>query len=228
MSEAVSKPQRTGKYLALMSLTALGVVFGDIGTSPLYALRECFTGEHALAVNEANVLGVLSLIVWSLMLVITFKYMLVVLKADNNGEGGILALMALVYRREGERSSTRRQLFILSLGLFGSALLYGDGVITPAISVLSAIEGLKVATPVFEPYILSITTVILIVLFSFQRHGTAKIGALFGPIMLIWFVTLGALGIHNIFYNTTVFAALNPLHAVSFFIANGWHGWIIL
>ncbi|MCB9091417.1 MAG: potassium transporter Kup [Halobacteriovoraceae bacterium] len=216
------------KYLALLSLSALGIVFGDIGTSPLYAIRECFSGEHALAITDLNVYGVLSLIFWSMILVIVIKYMIIVLRADNKGEGGILALMALVYNKTTNKSSPYLSQAVLILGLFGSALLYGDGVITPAISVLSAIEGLKVATPIFEPYILPITTVILVLLFSFQKFGTGKIGIFFGPIMLLWFGSLGVLGAINVWRAPTILYSINPQYAFDFFILNKAHGLIVL
>jgi KUP system potassium uptake protein len=175
--------------LRLLCLTALGVVYGDIGTSPLYALRECFYGEYRVAVSPENVLGVLSLIFWALVVVVAAKYHVYVLRMDNNGEGGILALMALVRphsaaRPDGERS--RRTRVIVVMGLFGAALLYGDGMITPAISVLSAVEGLDVATEVFHPLVVPITIVILVLLFLFQRRGTAGVGAVFGPVMTVW------------------------------------------
>ena len=171
--------------LARLSLFALGIVFGDIGTSPLYAFRESF--EHGIDMSESNIYGVLSLITWSLLIVICLKYLVVVMRADHQGEGGILVLTALVSRHFKER-------WLLLLGLFGTALLYGDGVLTPAISVLSAVEGLKVATDVFNPYILPITAAILISLFMFQSRGTGTVGKVFGPVVLCWFLVLGALG----------------------------------
>jgi KUP system potassium uptake protein len=218
---------KTGSDLALTTLAALGIVYGDIGTSPLYALRECFHGPHGIPLSEANVLGVLSMIVWSLIIVISIKYLAVVLRADNKGEGGILALMALAMPK---RKTSGKQALgpIVALGLFGSALLYGDGVITPAISVLSAVEGLKVATPVLEPYILVITAVILIGLFLLQSHGTARIGTTFGPIILVWFVVLGALGVKGILGEPRVLTAFNPMYAAEFFELNSWHGFIVL
>ncbi len=212
---------------AALALAALGIVFGDIGTSPLYALREAFHGPHALAVNSDNILGVLSLIVWSLILIISVKYLLFVLRADNKGEGGVLALTALA----APPNLVTKFLFnrvLLYLGLFGSALLFGDGVITPAISVLSAIEGLKVATPHFEPYVIGITVTILAALFSVQRHGTAKIGAVFGPIILIWFLTIGALGIMGIAKSPAILWSVNPTYAVNFLVSNGWESITVL
>jgi KUP system potassium uptake protein len=178
--------------LPTLVLAALGVVYGDIGTSPLYALRECFSGPHAVQPTTTNVLGVLSLTTWSLILVVSVKYLLLVLRADNRGEGGILALMALAVPPATER---RGSYTLLLLGLFGAALLYGDGMITPAISVLSAIEGLTVATPVFEPYVIPLTVAVLVGLFALQRRGTGALGALFGPITVAWFCCLAVLGV---------------------------------
>jgi KUP system potassium uptake protein len=200
---------RTG----VLILSALGVVFGDIGTSPLYALRECFDGVHAIPVTVPNVYGVLSLVVWSLIVTVSVKYVLFVMRADNEGEGGILALVALVRGRTGE--SYRR--LLVAIGLFGAALLYGDGMITPAISVLSAVEGLSVATHVFEPFVVPITVAILIGLFLVQRRGTSGIGKVFGPIMIVWFVLIAVLGLPPIVANPGVLAALNPWYAYAFF-----------
>jgi KUP system potassium uptake protein len=223
-AEPADEPR--GKYLALLSLTALGIVYGDIGTSPLYAVRESFHPSHGLSVTPQNILGVLSLIFWSLILVISVKYLALVLRADNRGEGGILALAALCtpmfVRRRGGRW------WLIMLGLFGTALLYGDGAITPAISVLSAVEGLEVATPLFAPYIIPITIVILIALFLAQRHGTARVGVMFGPVTLLWFATLAVLGIRQIVQEPGVLAAASPLHAVTFFLENGWRGFVVL
>jgi len=211
-----------GRLLRLC-LTALGVVYGDIGTSPLYAIRECFHGEHGIAVTHAHVVGVLSLIFWSLMLVISFKYLLYVMRADNAGEGGILALMALATSR-----SRRSTAVLLAVGLFGAALLYGDGMITPAISVLSAVEGLEVAAPGLAAFVVPITIAILIGLFSFQRRGTAGVGAVFGPVTLIWFVVLALLGVWQIIRHPGVLVAINPVHAATFLIEGGWHAFLVL
>lgn len=207
-----------------LTLAALGVVFGDIGTSPLYALRECFHGPHALPLNQSNVLGILSLILWSLIIVITIKYLVFVLRADNKGEGGILALMALVapHTRVGGVGA------VTVMGLFGAALLYGDGVITPAISVLSAVEGLKVATPLFEPFVLVITTIIIVGLFLLQGYGTSRLGKTFGPIVLLWFLALAVLGIRGIVASPDVLIGVNPFYAIEFFLNNGWHGFVVL
>lgn len=210
----------------LLCIGALGVVFGDIGTSPLYALKECFYGEHAVTASHDNVLGVLSLIFWSLILIISVEYILIVMRADNEGEGGILALMSLIKRSKIQR--VKLNALILILGLFGAALLYGDSIITPAISVLSAIEGLNIATPFFEPYIIPLTVIILILLFTVQSKGTAKVGKIFGPVTLTWFLSIAALGLNSVIKNTEVILALNPYYAVNFFIENGYHGFVIL
>ncbi|HVB39221.1 MAG TPA: potassium transporter Kup [Vicinamibacterales bacterium] len=225
-----SDPSRSSaKRVAGLSLVALGVVYGDIGTSPLYALRECFFGEHAIVPSPANVFGVLSLIFWSLIIVISIKYLVFVMRADNRGEGGILALMALVRPdRAHGRQAQRRRWILVALGLFGAALLYGDGMITPAISVLSAVEGLEVATPVFRPYVIPVTIVILIGLFLVQHRGTAKVGAVFGPIMLLWFVTIGALGVMSILRQPRVIGAVNPYYALDFFVRNRATGFLVL
>ncbi|QVW34192.1 potassium transporter Kup [Geobacter sulfurreducens] len=209
-----------------LSLAALGVVYGDIGTSPLYAMRECFHGTHPHPATPDNVLGVLSLIVWALILIVSLKYLVFVLRADNRGEGGILALTALLNPWGDENRPPRKVLVFL--GLFGAALLYGDGTLTPAISVLSAIEGLKIATPLFHPYIVPITVVILILLFLIQHRGTARVGALFGPVMVLWLTVLALLGIRGIMMAPEVLGALNPLHAVLFFVRDGWSGFQVL
>ena len=213
-------------------MAALGVVYGDIGTSPLYSLKECFLPPHGVAVTTANVFGVLSLVFWALTLVIVVKYLTFVLRADNNGEGGILALLALLKpkRELGQTPSEQaRWLKILvALGLFGSALLYGDGVITPAISVLSAVEGLGVATHVLDPIVLPITVAILVGLFLLQRHGTAAVGRVFGPATLMWFVTLVATGLPWIIKRPEILGAIDPRYAVAFFAHNGGHGFLVL
>ena len=213
-----------------LALGALGVVYGDIGTSPLYALRECFVGQHALAVTPMNVLGILSLVFWSLTVIVSIKYLMFLMRADNEGEGGILALLALLEPTGSNGGGWRNGLVLL--GLFGAALLYGDGVITPAISVLSAVEGLRVATAAFEPFIIPIAVGLLIVLFLIQRRGTAGIGAVFGPAMLIWFTTIGGLGLFAIFtqhpQHASVLSAFNPWCAVRFFAAHGTHAFFAL
>jgi len=215
-----------GRYLGFLSLAALGVVYGDIGTSPIYALRESLHGSYGLAHTEATVLGILSLIFWSLIIVISIKYLGFVMLADNRGEGGIIALTALVSPRA--RSSGGGNKLLVMAGLFGAALLYGDSMITPAISVLSAIEGLEFITPIFSPYVIPITVVILIGLFALQSRGTAKVGAIFGPIVLLWFLTLGVMGVSKILENPSVFVAMNPVYAVQFFAENGVRGFLVL
>lgn len=220
------------RYMMVLSLAALGVVYGDIGTSPLYAIRECFHGLHPIDPTPDNILGVLSLIFWALLLVISIKYLIFILRADNHGEGGILALMALVTKIPGIQQSNSnergRKWMLIMMGLFGAALLYGDGMITPAISVLSAVEGLNVATPVFEPYVIPITIVILVGLFLIQKRGTASVGSIFGPVTLLWFLVLSMLGIAQIVRTPEVLGAVNPVHAVTFFVENGWRGFLVL
>jgi KUP system potassium uptake protein len=220
-----STPRPGGRALATLALGALGIVYGDIGTSPLYALKECFLGPHSFPVNEQNVLGILSLILWSLNFVVTFKYLTVVMRADNRGEGGILALLALA-RPRGAASGLRR--LLVGAGIFGAALLYGDGIITPAISVLSAVEGLSVATPALEHMVVPIAFLIILALFFFQRRGTAGVGAVFGPVTAIWFVCLAGLGIAGIARQPSVLRAINPWHAVEFFVREGVAGLTVL
>ncbi|MGA7617491.1 MAG: potassium transporter Kup [Thermoanaerobaculia bacterium] len=211
--------------LGALSLVAVGVVYGDIGTSPLYAIRECFFGPHGVPVTTPNVLGVLSLILWSLIIIVTIKYHVYVLHADNEGEGGILALMALARSHLSARGKTW---LLVGLGLFGAALLYGDGMITPAISVLGALEGLEVATKVFNPLVVPLTIGILIGLFFFQKRGTAGVGKVFGPVMIVWFLVLSILGVKGIIGNPHVLAAINPAHAIHFFGRNGFAGFLVL
>ena len=215
-----------GSRLGVLTLGALGVVYGDIGTSPLYSLRECFHGQHGVPPTHENVLGVLSLIFWSLTLIISIKYILFVMRADNNGEGGILALLALVAKSPDAKRKSRASL--IALGLFGAALLYGDGMITPAITVLGGVEGLEIVTHIFEPYIVPITLVILVFLFMIQSRGTTRVGLLFGPVMVVWFITIAVLGVIWIVKEPRVLAAFNPWHGVTFFEANGWHGFVVL
>jgi KUP system potassium uptake protein len=218
-----TKAPPSGRALAGLALAALGVVYGDIGTSPLYALKECFSGPHGVPPTHDNVLGVLSLVFWSLNIVVSFKYLALVMRADNRGEGGILALLALV---RGEEGRIRRAL--VALALFGSALLYGDGIITPAISVLGAVEGLSVATPALEPYVVWIAVVIIAALFTVQSHGTHRVGRMFGPLTGIWFLCIAALGIRGILIEPAVVAAINPWYAVQFFAREGLSGIVIL
>jgi KUP system potassium uptake protein len=206
-------------------LTAIGVVYGDIGTSPLYAMRECFFGSHSVPATHENVLGVLSLIIYSLLLVISVKYIAIVMRADNEGEGGILALTALLPDRTDSRG---RWSVLVLMGIFGAALLYGDGMITPAITVLGAVEGLKVATPLFESYVVPVAVVILIGVFAIQKHGTHRVGRFFGPIMVAWFAVIAVLGIVWLAREPVVLTAIDPRHAVSFFREHGWHGFAVL
>ncbi|HEX9622003.1 MAG TPA: potassium transporter Kup [Polyangiaceae bacterium] len=217
-------PDKNDLSLSLFLVT-LGVVYGDIGTSPLYAVRECFYGEHAVAATRANVLGVLSLIFWSLTLVVSIKYLMYVMRADNRGEGGVLALMALAASTSRGRGATGATAL---LGLFGAALLYGDGMITPAISVLSAVEGLGVAAPRLDHFVVPITIAILIALFAFQKRGTAGVGVVFGPVTLAWFLVLAALGVHQIADNPAVLVGLSPHFGVSFLLENRAHGFLVL
>jgi len=215
-----------GWQFSLLSLTVLGVVYGDIGTSPLYSVRECFHGQHAIAVLPVNILGVLSSIFWALVLVISVKYLVFILRADNRGEGGILALAALV---TPVRAAATRRGIVPALGLFGAALLYADGMITPAISVLSAVEGLQTAVPFLtQPMIEGIAVAVLLGLFVLQSRGTAGMGTLFGPVILIWFFTIAVIGVWWIAKEPSVFRAINPLYAFDFFWHSGWHGFLIL
>ena len=214
-----------GRYLYLLALAALGVVYGDVGTSPLYAMREAFRPQSGIARNPENVLGILSLITWALIVVISIKYLVFVMRADNRGEGGMIALTALVVPR---RATTGSAGILVLLGLFGASLLYGDSMITPAISVLSAVEGLEVATPFFSPYVIPITVAILVGLFSIQSRGTGGIGRVFGPVTLLWFLVLAGLGMAEIVRYPGVLWALSPHHAVTFFARNGMAGFLVL
>lgn len=207
-------------------IAALGVVFGDIGTSPLYTLKECFGGAHALPASLENVLGVLSLVFWGILLVISVKYVTFIMQADNKGEGGVMALMSLVVQKARISQAARSKLMIL--GLMGASLFYGDSIITPAISVLSAVEGLEVLRPGLSDFIIPIALTVLVTLFSLQKHGTERIGGLFGPIMLTWFLSVASFGAISIHKTPVVWSAINPLHAVQFFTAHGWHGALTL
>ena len=214
-----------GKALAALAFTALGVVYGDIGTSPLYAIQQCFTGHHSIEPTPENVIGVLSLIFWSVNLVVSFKYISIVLRADNRGEGGSFALLAQVHplsRPEGGRR------LLIAVGLLGAAMLYGDGVITPAISVLSAIEGATLEAPSVTPHVWPIAAVVLTALFAIQKRGTARIGVLFGPVMAIWFISIALLGTRGILMAPEVLKAINPWYAVDFFIRDGVKAFLIL
>jgi len=211
------------RALLPVTLTAIGVVYGDIGTSPLYAMRECFFGSHPVPPTHDNVLGVLSLIVYSLLIVISVKYIVVVMRADNQGEGGILALTALI---AGKTGGTRTVLVLL--GIFGAALLYGDGMITPAVTVLGAVEGLKVSAGLSERSLVPLAVLILIAVFAIQRHGTHRVGRLFGPVMVGWFATLALLGVVWIVKYPDVLAAVDPRHGIRFLIENRFAGFAVL
>ncbi len=215
----------TGSKLAALTLGTIGVVYGDIGTSPLYALKEVFTHGH-IEVNTQNILGVLSMVFWTITIIVSLKYVVLVLRAHNNGEGGTMALMALASR--ATRDKPRVHAAILLMGILGAALFYGDGVITPAISVLSAIEGLEVATPAFKPYIVPITLTILAVLYAIQKHGTGVMGKIFGPVTVLWFATIAFWGAVWIFREPAVLLALSPLHALRFGLNNGWLTLVVL
>ena len=215
---------RTG-FGALM-LGAIGVVFGDIGTSPLYTIKEAFSPHYGLTPDHATVLGILSLVFWSLMVIITVKYVAVIMRADNEGEGGIMALTALAQRTLP--AASRSAYIIGILGVFGAALFFGDGVLTPAISVLSAVEGLEIAAPGLQSWVLPLTIVVLVVLFATQRFGTDRVGRAFGPVIVLWFLALAAIGVHNIAGNPVVLHALNPWWGLRFFLEHGWHGIFIL
>ena len=227
-------PTGTSDRSALLplTLTALGVVYGDIGTSPLYTIRECFYGAHAVAPTYENVLGVLSLILYALIIVVSIKYIAIVMRADNQGEGGILALTALLPPRKGAGQSNGKiaagRPVLVLLGIFGAALLYGDGMITPAITVLGAMEGLEVITPLFRPYVLPLSVAIIVGIFVIQQYGTHRVGKLFGPIMVAWFAVIAVLGTVWIVQAPAVLGALDPRHAVTYFLTNGWHGFPVL
>src|SRR5450432_3058380 len=211
------------RYLMKLALGALGVVYGDIGTSPLYSVRECFIG--GMPTTPANILGVLSLISWSLIIMVSLKYIAYVLRADNKGEGGILALMALT---SSNLKKSRIYLPLIFLGVFGSALLYGGGMIRPAISVLSAVEGLEIAAPRLEAFIVPITIAILIGLFVVQKRGTGGIGTVFGPITFVWFITIATLGVSHIIHSPSVLVAINPWYGVNFLASHGQRGLLVL
>ena len=226
-TEINSIQERSGsskKKLLYLSLLAIGIVYGDIGTSPLYSIRECFSGPHSIPTTPDNIFGILSMVFWSLIFVISIKYLLIILRADHNGEGGILALMEFVRPKK----KGLRLVIISTMGIFGAALLYGDGVITPAISVLSAVEGLTVATPFFTPFVIPITIIILIGLFLFQRKGTSLVGSVFGPVTVAWFLMIAALGVAVIIRKPEILMSLSPYYAVHFFIIHGANGFIIL
>lgn len=227
VGQVLSGQGKTQNNFWLLVLGALGIVYGDIGTSPLYAIRECFHHSHNIPLNPENVLGILSLIVWSLIIVVSIKYVLFIMQADNKGEGGILALIALVSPHRQRRAADKVR-FVIPIGVLGAALLMGDGMITPAISVLSAVEGLEVATPVFSKYVIPLTIAILVMIFFLQKNGTARIGAVFGPVMFVWFSVLSLLGIVSIVQAPEVLWAVNPWHALLFFQNHGSVAFVVL
>lgn len=223
----MSTPTGSKTKLSALTLAALGVVFGDIGTSPLYTIKEVFSvGTHPVALNEANMYGILSLIVWALIMVVSVKYVAFIMRADNRGEGGIMALLALASHNAAD--NIKKQHTIMLLGILGACMFYADGMITPAISVLSAVEGLELAAPMLHPLILPITLVVLFVLFWAQSKGTALVGAFFGPIMLLWFGTLGVLGLQSILHNPSILQAINPIYAIHFFAISPWIAFVAL
>ena len=215
-------------HLAKMSLAALGIVFGDISTSPIYAIRECFHGEYGIAPTHGNITGVLSLMFWSLVMIVCMKYLIFVFRADNSGEGGVLALTALIRGETNQSSKGRSGLGIVALGLFAACLLYGDGMITPAISVMSAVEGIGIVTPIFKSYVIPLTILFLVALFLIQRHGTAIVGGLFGPVIVIWLCFLAITGVLQILQRPQILEAAYPWHAFRFLIINKLHGFLVL
>jgi KUP system potassium uptake protein len=227
IDQDTENPQMTHKIdhkMSALVLGSLGVVFGDLGTSPLYAFKVCFEGKISVSPTPENILGIISLILWSLQIVITFKYVVYILRVEDQGEGGIFPMMALLHMERGARLDR----WLIMVTLFGAALLYGDGVITPVISVLSALEGLEVAAPAAKPLVVPLTCVVLFGLFTLQSHGTDRIGKMFGPVMLLWFATLGGLGVASIVRNPEILRAVNPWYAVQFFVTNKMTGFLIL
>ena len=212
--------------LAGLVVGAIGVVFGDIGTSPLYTLKEAFSPHYGLIANHDTVLGILSLVFWALMLVVTLKYVTIIMRADNEGEGGIMALMALAQRILPKGSKSNYAVGILAI--FGASLFFGDGVITPAITTLSAIEGLEVVAPRLHAFIVPLTVVVLLLLFATQRYGTKQIGRVYGPVTMVWFMALAVIGVTNILDAPEVLKAISPSWAIGFFIEHSWHGIFIL
>jgi KUP system potassium uptake protein len=219
-------PPSSQRAATLLVVGAIGVVFGDIGTSPLYALKESFSPHYGIPLSRDNVLGILSMIVWSMVWVITLKYLFLMMRADNNGEGGILALLALALREERTRPTLKWS--IISIGVFGAAMFYGDSMITPSITVLSAIEGIETYSPRMAPYVIPMTIAVVVLLFFIQSHGTAKVGALFGPVMIVWFMSIAALGLNHILDNPDVLAALNPVYAVDFIVTHAMAAFLVL
>jgi KUP system potassium uptake protein len=208
----------SGKRLAVLALAALGVVYGDIGTSPLYAMKEVFGGNHPIPISDANIFGSLSLFFWALIIIVSIKYVIFIMRADNRGEGGVMAMIALALREA--KGKPRQMKAIMVIGVLGAGMFYGDGMVTPAMSVLSAVEGLEVATPAFRPFVIPITILVLFGLFFVQRNGTAVVGAFFGPIMVLWFSTLAVLGLHNVIAHPAILTALNPMYGLDFLFSN--------
>lgn len=218
MNSSHEPAEVSGKRLAVLALAALGVVYGDIGTSPLYAVKEVFAGNHPIPLNHANIFGSLSLFFWALIIIVSIKYVVFIMRADNRGEGGVMAMIALALH-DAQGKPTQMKL-IMIIGILGAAMFYGDGMVTPAMSVLSAVEGLEVATPAFKPFVIPITLIVLFGLFFVQRRGTAVVGSFFGPIMLLWFGTLAILGFYNIILHPAILKALNPLYGLEFLFGN--------
>jgi KUP system potassium uptake protein len=223
----VASGTRLKQSRAALTLTAFGIVYGDIGTSPLYAVKETFNPRHGISLDSENILGGISAIFWSLMVVVSMKYVILILRAHNKGEGGIIALLALASSSVKEHAPAALTPIVLA-GLFGAALFYGDAVLTPAISVLSAVEGLEVGTSALKPYVLPVSVGVLFALFLFQRYGTATVGALFGPVTVLWFLALSAAGIYGIVQHPDILEALNPLHACGFVTQHGFASFLVL
>ena len=212
--------------ISSLTLAALGIVYGDIGTSPLYAAKETFHPSHGIALNVENILGGVSAIFWALMLVVSLKYVILIMRANNKGEGGIMALLALA--SSAVKNRPRLSAPILLLGVFGASLFYGDAVLTPAISVLSAVEGLEIGTTAFKPVVVPIAVGVVVALFALQRHGTSVVGRVFGPIAMLWFIAIAALGVHGILKSPQVLWALNPVHAFGFVTHHGFASFVVL
>ncbi len=221
-----SRERTAGHSLPPLLLATLGIVFGDIGTSPLYAIRECFHGEYGITPSSENVMGVLSLMFWALVLIVGVKYLTYIIRADNQGEGGVIALTSLLHRSAA--GLRRRRVVLIAIGLFAASLLYGDGMITPAISVLSAVEGIRIVTPSFSSFVIPATVAILVALFLLQHRGTARVGRLFGPVVLVWLVALAVLGFAEIVQYPGILEAIGPWHGIGFLLRNQLHGFLVL